>query len=645
MSYPINQKINMSAQPTMGINTPLSNVTAPQLQNLDVHQDVVQNSALRGVASQSKDKPWLMPAIILPTWLAMGFGMDRFNKACRGKYEDSAVGRVQAWSEKVGDNKFFQSNFMKKFEKSCESSGKWFKEKVIPKNKILTAMFTTPSQPTNQMVLMMKDSTFGEIRADAIQKLGEYVQDGAHQARLKEIGLTAEEFQAIKANPRELKNTEKLMKICKNAGEQNVDMVNIGKIPWSEKFTKGKPKYLSDFIPGLRKVFGRQVYFTEYYNKMHALQNGSKNLLGKKVPKVMLKLIEGLTNGTAGGKIAIFMGAIFIADAIKKTIEAPKGHGEKRKTFTEEFVYNEAMYLTMPLGLKLMHGLGGLQYIGVSKDNVEKFRAEQKAFNDNVVKGVYKDKKVYSAEVKRIKQILKPEYAKTGVGKFFKGIVYKPLSWAAKVLTSGLENFAPFNPKGISKDADLLTKAGQFIKHGKAFGTRDISGNIIRFGFYLMAIAPFLGNLAIRVSDAIFGRPSKSLLDKEPDGPKEPVPGREIQPMSNQPTQPVAIQQNSQVPQTLQQSQPVMQPLATAATAGYTEYGRENLLAAYKANQMNQAGMMPSNSPTRNYIPSSEPVRLQQTQKDQQQNMVAGAAIERADRAGANASKYLGGHH
>ena len=645
MTYSVNQKINTGVQPSMGVNTPLSGVTAPQLQNIDLHQDVVQNSALRGVAGGSKDKPWMMPAIILPTWAAMAYGMEKFNKACRGNYQESLVGKVQAWAEKIGESNFFKSKPMVWLENKFVGGNKWFKEKAIPKSKILTAMFTTPSEPNNPMVKMMKDSTFGEVRADAIQKLGEYVKDGTDVENLKKLGLTADEFKAIKTDPRNFKNTQKLLEVCRNAGDQSTKMQNMFKLP---KFLakNGNPRYLTDFAPWLSKVFGREVQFTEYANKLQALDNGSKNWVGKKVPKMMLRLIEGITNGTAGGKIAIFLGAIFVADAIKKTIEAPKGHGEKRKTFIEEFVYNEAMYLTMPLGLGIMHGAGGLQYIGVSKENVEKFRAEQKIFNEKVKAGAITDKKAYSAEIKRIKEFLKPEYAKTKGGKIAKGILYKPLSWAAKVLTVGLENFAPFNPKGITKEtAGFMARAGQWLQHGKARGFKWAAGGPMRFMAYLMVIAPFLGKAAVSVSNSIFGRPAKSVLDDEPEGPPEPQPGHEIGPMTNQPTQPVAIQPTSQAPQTLPSSQATMQPIQSNSSAGYVEYPRENLLAAYKANQMSQAGMMPANSPTRNYIPSDEPVRLQKTQRDEQQDAVAGAAVSRADRAEMNASKYLGKGH
>lgn len=645
MSYPVNQKVNTSVQPTMGVGQ-FSNINAPQLQNIDLQQDVVQKSALKGVASGKKDKPWLTPVLLIPSWLLMSIGMDKFNASCRGEYKDTSLYKMEKWGEKVGESKLFKSKPMQWLEKTLTSGNKKFMEKIVPKSKILSAMIHTPSEPELGMVKMMKDSTFGEVRMDAIQKLGEYTKEGTDLEQLKKIGLTADEFKAIKDDPRKKENIEKLIEVCKNAGKEHQPTTNVLKIPWSAKLSKsGKPKYLSDFMPFLKKVIGRDVYFTEYANKLHALNNTtSKNWVAKRTPKFAIRLIEGLTNGTAGGKFAILLAALFVADAVKKTMDAPKGNGEKRKTFIENFVYNEAMYLTMPLGLKVMHGVGGLQYLGVSKENLEKFRAEQKTFNEAVKNGVYKDKNVYKAEVKRIKSILKPEYAKTGAGKFFKGILFKPLAWGAKVITVGLENFASFNPKGINKTSDIGKRIGHFFQRDKIRGLKDAAGYPVRFLLYLMVIAPFLGKVVVKISNAIFGKPTKSVLD---EGKEDEKKAKEGQMMPNQiPAQPVVQAVGPVVPaKQIAQPQQVARPVQVKAPAASQN---QNLLAPYQANQMNkpnQLGVMPTNNPTRRYIPSTEPVKILYTPKVEQQSAVAGAALNRADKAEKNASRYLGERH
>ncbi len=613
MSYPLNQKINPYNQPAMGLNS----ISAPQLQNVDadkIHQGITQNSALKGVASGHEDKPWLTPALTIPVWIGMALGMDEFNKRCRGGYKESLVGKVETWAEKVGNNKFFQSKPMKWIENTLTSANKKFMENIVPKSKILSAMIHTPSEPTNHMVLMMKDSTFGEVKSDAITKLGEYTKEG--KINLDKLGLTAAEFEDIKKNPRNKKNIEKLMQVCENSGEQFVEIKNIGKIPWSKKFSSSKEtKYISDFIPGIRNLLGRKVYFTEYANKLKALDNGSKTWVGKKVPKFMLRLIEGLTNGTAGGKIAILMGAYFVADAIKKTIDAPNKNGEKRKTFAENFIYNEAMYLTMPLGLKLMHGAGGLQYIGVKKENLEKFRAEKKVFDEKVLAGEYKDKAAYNAEVKRIKEIkapdikiLKTDKAGTKWVKGLKNIIYKPLTWAAKVLTTHLETFESFNPKGITKESTMMEKIGQFFKNGKARGLKWVVGGPTRFIFYLFVIAPFLGKIAAKGSHIVFGKPAKSVLDEGKEEPKEqqqqaqlpvamPVVGPQVRPQA------VASQ--------MQQVKAPAHNMAYNQTAP-VQRNNINMTNMYNQNVATQKSMIstPEAGRTYSYVPSAEGIKI-----------------------------------
>lgn len=613
MSYPINQKINPTMQPSMGLNQ----INTPQLQNVDaekIHQGITQNSALKGVAGGSDDKPWLTPALTIPVWIAMALGMDKFNAKCRGKYEDSLVGKVEAWAEKTGNNSFFQSKPMKWVENTLTATNRKFMDKIVPKSKILTAIIHTPSEPTNNMVLMMKDSTFGEVKSDAITKLGEYTKDG--KINLDKLGITAEEFEEIKKNPRKPENIKKLMQVCENSGDQFVEMKNIGKIPLSKKFSANKQaKYLSDFIPGLKKVLGRKVYFTEYSNKLKALDNGSKTWVGKKVPKFMLRLIEGLTNGTAGGKFAILMGAFFVADAIKKTIDAPNKNGEKRKTFAENFIYNEAMYLTMPLGLKLMHGAGGLQYIGVSKEKLDKFRTEKKAFDEKVLAGQYKDKAAYKAEVKRIKEIkapdiniLKSDKAGTKLAKGLKNIIYKPLTWAAKVLTTHLETFESFNPKGITKESTMMERFTQFITHGKARGVKWAVGGPTRFIVYLMLIAPFLGKIAAKGSHVVFGKPAKSVLDddepKEEKGQKQqPLP--QAYPVAGTQVRPQVVSQTMRPAQQMQPSQNNMAYNQSAMTQ------RNNTMNVVMPNTTAQKPMnLPEAGRTYSYMPSAEGIKI-----------------------------------
>ena len=630
MSYPINQKLNPTYQPTMGLNQ-------QQLQNVDadkIQQGLTQNSALKGVTGGEEKNGWMAPVLTLPVFLAMGKGMDVFNKKCGGDYNTSVLGKVGDWGEKVGSGKFFQSAPMQKLEKAFTSAHNTFYNKIVPKNKILSAIFTTPSEPKNHMVLMMKGGTKSEVAADAIQKIEEYLKTAGNELKHGGKNFDITKLEELKKISHSEAGVKQILEICKENRAAVVDAKRIGKIP----FTKGK-KYLSE-VPGMKwvgDVFGRKVEFAEYANKMEVFTNPKATTwLGKSLPKGLLRVVEGLTNGTAGGKIAILMAAYFVADAIKKTIDAPKG--EKTSTFSENLTYNEAMYLTMPLGLKIMHGMGGLQYIGVSKEKVEAFRKAQTEFNDAVKAGLYKDEAAYNTAKKEIKAILKPEIKGNGFTKFLKGTVFEPLKAAARFLTVGLENFESFNPKNITKESGFLEKAGQFFLHGKAKGFKWALGGPTRFIFYLFVIAPPLGKLGAKASHLIFGRPTKSVLDEGEEPKKEET------------KQPLPVMPRNQSQQTLGLAAP--QKTDTLANSQMAPVQGGNVVNQYNvtpqtnlvANATAQKTMAMPQEPVRTYVPSSEGVKIQEG-NDKNNRLGIGVpavdmAMSRADRAEQVANKY-----
>lgn len=653
MSYPINQKITPSNQPAMGINAqaPLQNIDADKVQ-----QGLTQNSALKGVTSGEEKNGWLTPAMSIPVFFAMGAGMDKFNKACGGNtYEDSILGKVEAKGQKLGESAFFKSKPMKWLEDAAAKSKEFINRKIIDNSKILTAMRDTPSQPKNKMVLMMKGGTKSEVASDAIQKIEEYLKTSGNKLYTKdgsELSLKLEkEIEELvkdgKIKKGSLKSIEgiknishseaginEIHEICKANRGAEVDAKRIGKIP---KWISKEEKYLSE-IPGLKWIgdaLGRKVKFAEYANKMEAFNAGrSGHWLAKGLPKAMLRVVEGLTNGTAGGKIAILMAAYFVADAIKKTIDAPKGHGEKGKTFAENLIYNEAMYLTMPLGIKIMHSMGGLQYIGVDKNKLgNDFRPRLEAFNKAVKNGEYTDKAQYKLEKSKIKDLLKPDLGANKTANFFKRFITEPLRAAARFLTVGLENFESFNPKGINKTSGFWEKTGQFFLHGKAKGAKWALGGPLRFIFYMFVIAPPLGKLGAKASHLVFGKPTKSVLDegKEEETAKKTAP----------------VIMPSQGVQAGQVIKPMQQNSALAQSAPVQS---QNLVEMYKpsasaATPVSQKPIAPQ-EPVRTYIPSSEGVKLK-PEKDDKNKLGLKApdinvAMNRFDNAANSAERYVG---
>lgn len=657
MSYPINQKINPYQQPAMGVNS----INAPQLQDVNadtIAQGIDQNSVLKGVGGGEEEKnKWMTPVLTLPVWGVMCLAMDQFNKACGGEYKKSMLGRLNIWGENLGKELPFIDVALKKIS----SLKSLFMDKVVTKSKILSAFFNTPAIPKNKMALTMSKGTIAEISTEAVQRLEKHLQSGGTlKLNIDGKDITdAKQIEAYVKGLSEKTHTEDGIKEIINLFKQQskegcIITKKVGKIP----FTNGQ-KYISDVIPGLEKLMNRKIYFSEFTNKLNSFGNPLEvtTTIGKRLPKAVIRTVEGITNGTAGGKVAILMAAYFIADAIKKTIDAPKGNGEKGKTFAENNIYNLGWYLTMPFGMGLLYKTGGLKYIGLGENQVKEYRRLLNEFNDRAKSGQIKDKALYNSEKKalqgKLKEILKQSATEikstdgfgTKVGKTLKNIFYKPLQWGAKVLTAGLEQPESFNPKAIGKSSNLMEKVQQFFQYGKAKNVKGFAGAALRFSLFMFTIAPFLGKFFAKGSHIVFGKPTKSVLDDE-ETPKKNQPL--TIPQQNAISQ--AQLQQTQMPQNQTQLQPltVMQPIQQDTKFAHDQVAsapRENLVDMYKTQPTVERNMMlVQEGPVRTYVPSSEPVKVkakEYSSEDKQDENKAADVLSKADKAERMASKYL----
>lgn len=615
MSYPIGQKINPYQQTSMGTN----GINTPQIPSVDsstLTQGIVQNSPLKGV-SENSDEGMISPKtllISLPVWVAMFLGMDKFNKHCGGDYKSSVLGRLSEFGDTVGK----KLSFLDTIAQKTGVATNYFRTKIVPKSAILSAFFNTPAQPKHDMVLTQANGTKSEVASNAVQKLQQHLKSGG---TLK--GTTTEELETLSKKAHTKEGIDRIVEICKDQGPDaklNVEKAgNLRKIPFI-----GEKLFKKDiYIPFADKLSRNNVCFSEFANKIETFTNSKATTsLGKSLPKVTLRILEGLTNGTAGGKGAMLMGSYFVADAIKKAMEAPSGNGEKRKTFAENLIYNVGWYMTLPLGLGILYKSGGLKYTGMTPEQVESYRNRVKDFNVKVENSEF-TKEQYKAEKKAIKELLK------GDEKGIKAVLHKPLKWAAGVLTTGLESFKPF----IAKDEQGFSKA---IK-GAGSKIKGFSGGAGRFAIFMFIIAPFLGKLAAKGSHIVFGKPAKSVLDE----------GNETKPAKPLiiPPQDTELQQFSS-PKAEQPQAPIMQPLQQNNDLAYNQQptvSRENFVATPQKTDTTTGRTMVLNQEgaARTYVPSSDKVVIYKTQKQLEQEARARKADAKAEKSENYAGKYI----
>lgn len=647
MSYPINQKINPVINPSMQASNGLS---MEQLQAVDsqrIKQGINDNTVVDKV--KKHDNPLLMLGVFIPTWILTQFGMNKFAKANDTfKYEDSLIGKIAKYGEDIGNKPIFNNDFTKKVQEYYGKVENFVKNTVIKKVDILDSFFNKRTIPENPMVSMQIGGIEAEVASSGGQMFEKYVGNGSdkndlisklHKDFKKPNGeADVEAFEKLVKKP--YGNENKILEICEANRGKGVPLEKVkdwGKIPFTDI-------YLSKRFPKLKAFFSTPPTFNEFANKLigakGAKTEAQTTLLGRKLPRVTLKVIEGMVNaGTGGGLVASLMGAFFISDAIVRAVKAPNKDGEKRKVFAENMIYGLGFYLTMPLALKIMHGFGGLQYLGVSKERVEKFRAEKAIFDAKASSGVYKEKSKYIEALKDVKKNLNPEYTGNGLVKFAKRVVYAPIKFLARVLTVGIERFAPFNPKGTkTKFGSLFKWEGfkQIVKNERAFWGKNVAGYALRFGIVLFGLGPFLAKFFAKGSHAVFGRPTKSVLDHEETEKKEPnqqqpqtalVNGA---PNANQVQMMPTNQGGNLMGQNMNPKNMVSNPVNNDPT--------KNLVNMYN-NKPASREMIATDKPARTYtyIPSTEGVKVE---KDNSEDEKINALLNKSYRAEQTASKF-----
>ncbi len=554
----------------------------------------VDNSYLANRAKASGDAtPEQLLPFWLASWYGLGQLMDKFNPLCRGEYKDSILGKIGGWGDKVStetrvgrgienglqwiDNKttaLAKKNKIVNALKNYSTRPEWSFAKTpgagvhgflatdteqlfenflnpLTNRQVKSPLFGIPlsaksnyyqgleqygnitQQEINNFVKSLKGKTFAEktlalqkkelellgANADIVAKIeGKTGLKGleklAKSLKVKKLGFKSiREFNELKGNF--LDNPDKIMKALENADK---------KIKFS--VWRGNDNILGKIKSHL---IGRIATPQEYLNKYKAiLGKGNTSRLGRFLPASLGWLTEGTTSRFAGGKLAVAMQSYFLADMLYHTIKAPKG--EKTKTFAERFVNDFTYFMAMTFGIKAMHKVGGLKYLGIKdKAGIEAYRKGVEAFKAKHAAGLLKNKKAYKFAQKRLDVLL----GKQNVKGFFNKLFFK----VGKLINLGNERIPAY--KSTSKyNLNWLRKCAN----------GNILGVPLRFAIPMLVISPFLAKLTTKTAHKIFGKPTNSVLDED----KEPEEVKTAQ----QQTQP----QNNNIPEVNKPQQPPRNP-------------------------------------------------------------------------------------
>lgn len=452
--------------------------------------------------------------------------------------------------------------------------------------------------------------SLNEFSALGLEERQKLLKDAkAYEFGLKDFA----EFKLIKEN-----RPDNLHRIMESTYNANKKMFSVA--------YEAKPTLLGRLR---RFLLGREVYGSEFANKM-ASSIGNETLtpemakalrdtgLDKKIPKSALGkflvkynniVLEGATNRFAGGKLIAIMQAWFLAEAIYKSAKAEGGLGEKGKTFAERIVELIAMFACIPPAIMLMHKVGGLQYAGMTKQQVADYRRDLKDFNKRAMSGTM------SATDYKLRKLNLNKRLDAGVT----NPITKLLKKVGRIVTVGLEQIRPLDTKPVVRNS-YWDKVKDLFRHPK-YGFKQMAGYPMRIILGMMVIMPFVSKLAVKGCHAIFGKPKHSVLDEG----KEPKPEENA---GQTPQNPAQVQ----VPPQLRNPQPAQAQHAQAGKSARTyvpssmgvqtlQDGKSetNLLNKYKngagaQNSNNQINPTAHKEPLRTYIPSSAGVQIAQNE-------------------------------
>ncbi len=332
--------------------------------------------------------------------------------------------------------------------------------------------------------------------------------------------------------------------------------------------------------------FGRKVGLSELRNKFNAmLGKGSKTKLGRGLTKSLGWVLEGTTNRFAGGKVAVLMQALITAGILYDTLKAPKG--EKTKTFAERTVNDFSYFFAGPLAYIAMHKVGGMKYAGLDEAGVKAYRSALKEHNRKALAKEFASKADHKASLKALDDMLN-----AGV----KNPLTKLCKKIGRLINVGNETRMAYLSKS-TVNLNLLRRIPNFLK--------NCLGTPIRIAIPFFLIIPFVAKICTKGCHAIFGRPTKSVLDDEVD--------------ETQKTEQNAPQSFEALPnqQSNQQQNPYQGPIVHASPTNLLNMKQNGSTYTNTTNTYNNYNNSTEKSedgkvyePIRTYIPSPEGVKI-----------------------------------
>ncbi len=503
----------------------------------------------------------------IPTGLALHAGTLLFNKANGGKYENSLVGRIGAFGDRVSNTGLVRNGFVDKM-KTYGSTIKRNAQAFIDRHSTLSAMQKTPTAPECPLVTNFLETQAEADLKEAAGKITNYFEK--NPKTLREAGATKEEIDAIKASGKygkglfgRIKNesqaVEEFLINKMGAAEGKPDMMArvekgeaaLRKLLEERKaglsdpsLTQFEREYLKEDIARLTsKVqnYRANVLETLKYRaagikkgdlqsiikepmahraQLESVLNSAKDYSAKmsqyhnkvisisapttKLGRFLPKALKlGVRGLTFGGG---FFNSLFVGFFLGETIKntIDAPKEQKTSTFVNGLFENMSWVISMPLAVKGMHALNGLKNLGKAEAQVKAYEDAFKSFKAKAKARGFANKAEYDAAWKVVEDL-------KNVGTKPKGFKWL-LSKFASFTSIGLgqkpaykEVTEKFGKNWFS--AKNLSKVGGNIKRALAHLPKNAIGYPLRFALYMFAFQPVVDKLFTTPIQAVLGKP------------------------------------------------------------------------------------------------------------------------------------------
>jgi len=210
-----NQKYNVPMQ-AMGQSYAAPNAVPMEAVDAQAVKQSVDNSYLSNrvkASANEESNPTATLGLTLASWYAISQAMDKFGPKCAGKYEDSILGRLGNWGDKV-QNKFTSTWVGKQTQNAYHKvSNAW--TWLTGKSRLASAVTHTPTRAEWNFARGTGEGLRGFLAMDTAQLFRDGLPPIKYAQQLEQYGYTQAQIDAFKTSLKSMNKDDRALALLK----------------------------------------------------------------------------------------------------------------------------------------------------------------------------------------------------------------------------------------------------------------------------------------------------------------------------------------------------------------------------------------------------------------------------------------------